>query len=267
MAASKRRSHGIQATKVGERRSIAECALLRLTERVGDGVSSDAGDGGLRVLKDLSVLDVEALDLAHARAGADELRDDSHLGLGVESCARSVEVLNAHAVAVEVAAVLVANALVAIGAVAAVDAGAGYETSALAGVGRVGGGNRVSLPNVHLGAAGAEFARAGVGVVGGRDPAVVVGLAVDPLDVVGALGVAVSCGESVCGCKSNGLNLPVPYLAPALLLPLFRPPSAAISTKYRAPFRPQGRLETSTSKVNSLLMRLNIWYLVSVSMR
>lgn len=41
---------------------------------------------------------------------------------------------------------------------------------------------------------------------------------------------------------------PVPYFAPALLPEcLARPPSSSISTKYKAPFKPQGSCETSTS--------------------
>lgn len=118
--------------------------------------------------------------------------DDGHFGFGVEGGAGPVEVLHPHAVAVEVAAVLVANALVAVVAVAAVGAGAGYETGTLAGVRGVGCRDGVGLPDVHLGAAGARGAGAGVGVVGGWGPAGAVGLAVDPLDVVRALGVAVS---------------------------------------------------------------------------
>ena len=43
-----------------------------------------------------------------------------------------------------------------------------------------------------------------------------------------------------------------------LLGNLDKPPSWSISTKYRAPFNPHGRLETSTSKVNSLFLSLNI---------
>lgn len=42
------------------------------------------------------------------------------------------------------------------------------------------------------------------------------------------------------------------------------PPSASISEKYNAPLRPQGRAETSTSKVNSWFNGLNIWYSVSL---
>ncbi|KAH8628406.1 exoglucanase [Alternaria alternata] len=45
---------------------------------------------------------------------------------------------------------------------------------------------------------------------------------------------------------------PVPYLAPALLVEyFFNPPSASMETKYKAPLKPHGRFDTSTSKVCS----------------
>ena len=78
-------------------------------------------------------------------------------------------------------------------------------------------------------------------------------LSVDELDIVWALSIAVTG-------TIFGTGLVAEYLE--------RPPSAAISEKYKAPFKPQGRLETSTSKVNSLLFGLNNSYLLSeLSMR
>jgi hypothetical protein len=192
VTASKRCAHTVETTKSSEGVVVAEGSLLVLAEAVSDGVSAGAGDGGLRVLVNFAVLDVEALDLGQAGAGADKLRNDGHLLLGVEGGAGAVEVLHTHAVAVEVAAVLVADALVAVIAVTAVGARASNDTRALAGVGSVCGRDAVSLPDVHLSAAGASGAGTGVGVVGVGDPAGGVGLAVDPLDVVRALGVAVS---------------------------------------------------------------------------
>ena len=66
-----------------------------------------------------------------------------------------------------------------------------------AGVGREGLALAVGLPDVHLRAAGAEVAGAGVGVVVGWLPVPDVGLSVDPLEVVGALSVAVA-GSVLC---------------------------------------------------------------------
>lgn len=192
VAASKGSSHTVQATEGLERGSVSENALLGIAELLGDGVASDAGDGRVAVLVDLAVLHVEALDFREGGARADELSDDSHLLLGVELHAGAVEVLDAHAVAVEVAAVLVADAAIAVVTVTAVGASAGYETSALARVGSVGSGDGVGLPDVHLSAAGTELAGSTVRVGVRWVPALDVGGAVDPLDVVGALGVAVS---------------------------------------------------------------------------
>ena len=56
-------------------------------------------------------------------------------------------------------------------------------------------GDRIGLPDVHFGAAGAVLAHAAVGI--GSRPADGVGLAIDELDVVRALGVAVT-GPELC---------------------------------------------------------------------
>lgn len=198
VAASKRGTHLVKTTESLERRCVTEGGLLLVTVLLSNRVAADALDGGVGVLEDGSSLDVETLDLGEAGTGADELSDDGHLLGGVEGHAWAVEVTDAHAVAVEVAAVLVANSAVAVVAVTAADVvGALLETSALAGVGSVGSGDGVGLPDVHLGAAGTHLALAGVGVVVGRVPALDVGYTVDELDVVGALGVAVS--SSVLG--------------------------------------------------------------------
>ncbi|KAJ8109446.1 hypothetical protein OPT61_g7451 [Boeremia exigua] len=194
VAACKRGGHAVHAAEVGEGAGVAEDGLLGGAERVADRVASDARDGRVAVLEDFAVLDVEAADLADAGAGADELRDNGHLGLGVELGAGAIEVLHAHAVAVEVTTVLVAHTLVAVGTVTALDLRrAGIKSGVLARVGGVGGRDGVGFPDIHLGAAGTHLAISGVRVVGRTVPALRVGLAVDPLDVVGALGVAVSC--------------------------------------------------------------------------
>ena len=75
-------------------------------------------------------------------------------------------------------------------------------TLGAAGVGGVGGGPAVRFPDVHLGAAGSVLADAGVDVGVGRLPVLHVGLAVDPLDVVRALGVAVA--GAVGGARAVG---------------------------------------------------------------
>jgi hypothetical protein len=192
VAASKRRAHTVEAANGSELVVVAESSLLGLAEAVGDGVAADAGDSGLGVLEHLAVLDIEALDLGQAGARADELGDDGHFLLGVEGGAGAVEVLDAHTVAVEVAAVLVADTLVAVVAITTVGACAGNNTRALAGMGGVGSRDTVGLPNIHLRAAGANGTSTGVSIVGVGDPAGAVGLAVDELHVVGALGIAVS---------------------------------------------------------------------------
>jgi hypothetical protein len=193
VAASKRSTHLVETTNVGEGRSVGKGALLLGAKVVGDGVTGDALDSRVGVLEDGAALDVEALDLRELGAGADELGDNGHLLGAVQSHARAVEVTDTHAVAVEIATVLVAKTTVAVVTVtAAYVVGALLETSALAGMGSVGGGDGVGLPDVHLWAASTDLTLAGVRVVVRRVPALNVGLSVDELDVVGALGVAVS---------------------------------------------------------------------------
>lgn len=220
VAASKRRAHAVQAAELGEGVVVAEGSLLGLAEVVGQGVTGDARDGGVGVLVHLAVLHVEALDLAEAGAGADELGNDGHLLLGVELLAGAVEVLDAHAVAVEVTAVLVADALVAVIAVTTVSASAGCDTRTLAGVGGICGGDGVGLPDIHLSAAGASVTLTSVGVVLGAVPALDVGLAVDPLDVVGALSVTVSYEVSAAEVMDELVKLTSSVLGTGLVVAL-----------------------------------------------
>lgn len=92
------RGHLVETTLLFERVVVAEVRLLLLAELVGDGVSADLGVGGLGGGVDLAVLDPEALDFAEGGAGADELRDDGHLLVGVDGLAGAVEVGDTHAV-------------------------------------------------------------------------------------------------------------------------------------------------------------------------
>ncbi len=85
---------------------------------------------------------------------------------------------------------LVALARVPVIARAAVDAIAAGLLGNLARVRSVGGGVEVGLPDVHLGAAGAVLSGSRAAV--GATPAINVGLAVDELDVLRALAVAVA---------------------------------------------------------------------------
>jgi hypothetical protein len=96
---------------------LVEGGLLGGAELAGDGGTGVAGDDGLGVCDDLAVLDVDAADLVEEAVGAGvELGHDCD-GLGAvdgEAWALAVEVLNALAVGVEVAAVGVAGSAVAV---------------------------------------------------------------------------------------------------------------------------------------------------------
>ena len=108
---------------------------------------------------------------------------------------RTPEVLVSQPVRGEICSVLIANAVITVArvVVAARDRIlAPLLTRSGARMRREGLGVHVGLPDIELHAAGAVFAFAGIGVVAGRLPVFAVGLSVDELDVVRALGVAVA---------------------------------------------------------------------------
>jgi hypothetical protein len=97
---------------------------------------------------------------------------------------------------VVITAVLVASSGVAVVAVTARDfISALNKTRALAGMRSVSSGDRVGLPDVHLGAASTNLAGSSVRVGIRGVPALNIGLSVDELNVVGALSIAVSSTE------------------------------------------------------------------------
>lgn len=171
-------AHALEAAALVEDVGVAEGRLLRVAVLLRHRVAGHARDGALAVGHDLAVLHVEALDLAEGAARLQELRHHRQLLGRVELEAGAVERLVALAVAVEVASVGVAVARVAVGRVGAAArvAAAGVVGRVRARVRRVGRGDGVGLPDVHLGAAGAHVADAGVGVVGRRVPAIDIGL-------------------------------------------------------------------------------------------
>ena len=174
-------AHLRETTEVLERVRVAERGLLRVAERVGDGVVlAHARDVRLRVRDHLPVLHVQPPDLGERARRAVvrrvELRDDGELGRRVDGLAEPQERLVAHPPRVEVAAVLVADAAVAVVTVAAGGARAARLALDVADVRRHGLAVRVRLPDIHLVTAGAVLARARIHVVAGRRPVEDVGL-------------------------------------------------------------------------------------------
>jgi hypothetical protein len=196
VAASKRGSHSVKATLGLEGRGITKDGLLLVAESVSDGVTSNTLDSRVTVGISDTILDVEALDLRESGTGADELGDNGHWLGGVELRAGAVEVGHTHAVAVEITAVLVAETVIAVASVTAGGIGiADLDTSTRARVRSVSRGDRVGLPDVHLGAACTELAGSGVRVRIRGVPALKVGHAVHEFQVVGALGITVAGSE------------------------------------------------------------------------
>jgi hypothetical protein len=146
--------HVGHAALVFERVFVAESLLLRIAEGGCNGVTCDAGDGRVWLGKGRSALDIEALDL-HSVAGADELCDNGELLRCIDRLSLAVEVLDAHAVAIEVTAIGITDAGVAVSrvcAAAAVAVAAGLLYCA-AGVRRHCRADGIRLPDIHLGAA------------------------------------------------------------------------------------------------------------------
>lgn len=198
-------AHLLQATLLVEVIDITESRLLSIAERLGDGVASDASNLGLRVLNDLAVLDIEALDLTEiASRVLEELGDDGELLGGIDGLALTVEGGVTHAVRVEVATIGIAStaiAVVGVGTTARV-ALAHVLVDGGAGVGSESGRDLVGLPDIHLRAASTVVTDTSVGIVGGGIPTLNVTNTVDVLEITGALSVAVTgtvLGTSLVG--------------------------------------------------------------------
>ena len=170
-----RLAHGRETAKFLERVGVAECGLLHVAEVVGNGVERvHARDGRLRVGDDLAVLDVEATNLGERAGGgvvrAHELGDDSELGGSVDRQARPEEGMVAHAPRVEVAPILVTDAIVTVVAFTTIGA---LAASLALDVADVGGHSRtvgVGFPDVHLVTAGPILTGTRVGIIRGAGP-------------------------------------------------------------------------------------------------
>lgn len=148
---------------------VVECGLLLVAECISDLVGDvDAINGGVRVGDGHTVLDVEALDGGECAGigavGSDELGDDGDDLRGVHGPTNTEEGGVAHTVAVEVTSILVADAGVAVITITTVGSLAAGESLTRACVWGVGSGGLVSLPDIHLRAAGSVSSAASVNI-------------------------------------------------------------------------------------------------------
>lgn len=150
---------------------VTEYLFLLVAELCGDRVALHARDGRCWLLNCLASLNVETLDF-HIIASADELCDDSELLGSIDSHAFAIKVLDAHAVSIEVTAVRVAYASVAVSGVCAA-AAVTVAASLFNGAASVGCNcctDGVRFPDVHLSAAGAVTTNASICIVVRRLP-------------------------------------------------------------------------------------------------
>jgi hypothetical protein len=187
---------------------VTEGGLLLGTELLGDRIGfTDASDSSLRVRNDLATLDIETANFSESSVGGvalgEELGNNSERLAGIHSRTLAKEILDTHAVRVEVATILVAHTSIPVSIViAALGTTATSLTRDGARVGSVGRALAVGLPDIHLNAASTILAGTGVGVVGRRLPVEEVCLAVDELHVVGTLSIAITgtiLGASLVG--------------------------------------------------------------------
>ena len=175
---------GGKTSLVGERWGVVEDGDLVSAVVGGDGVvrGGESGDVDVGVLNDDAVLNVDAADLAEGAGSSsvvgEELGDDGELLGGVDGHASTVEGGVAHAEGVEVAAIGVADGVVAAGGSASVvgSAVAARLGTNCAGVRSDGSGVVVGLPDIHLVTAGTVLPSAGVNIAARGIPSDRVGL-------------------------------------------------------------------------------------------
>lgn len=158
--------HVRHSTLVLECVSVPKGCLLSIAELGGDRVTSDTCDSRLAVGYGLAALDIESLDL-HGIAGANELCDDREFLGRVDGLALAVEVLDTHAVAVEIAAIGIANTSITISRVcssAAISVASGLLDSR-ARVRCYRRADGIGLPDIHLGTARSVPTNASIRVV------------------------------------------------------------------------------------------------------
>ncbi|TRY69411.1 hypothetical protein TCAL_15133 [Tigriopus californicus] len=194
-------THGLKTTLLLMIVHITKEILDIGAEIVGDGVIvGHTIEVDLGVFDHLSVLNVLPADfhqisVVRAIIG-DELGDHSHrLGaVHLEAGSLAEEGGVAHAVRGKVTTVLVAHAVVSVtrvvvSAILALTSGGLIHITSVGGVGLA---LAVGFPQVHLHTTGSKVTESGVLVIVGGHPILHIGLAVDPLHVMGTLGITIT---------------------------------------------------------------------------
>jgi len=204
-------AHDLEASALLEGVFVTKECLLVVAELVGDGcVGFEIREFSCRVRDDLAVLDVQA-DNVDERAiggivGGIPLSNDSEGFGGINSKATAEEILNTHAIGVEVTSIFVAHTAISVRSITAcgtITTGLTYDSAYVRSVGRSHG---VRFPHVHFVATRSIFSSSSVGISGVGLPIENIGLSVNELDIVGALGIAVSSTVGSSGLVSRILG-------------------------------------------------------------
>lgn len=178
---------------------VTEDILLLVAELIMNGVVAgvNAGPFGSWGGENSAILDIESSDVNESTAVSsvvsDELSDNGHLPGSINGLSWTIEFPVTHTEGVEIATVLVAVGLVSVLAITAVNGVVtDVNTGSLASVRSVSVGDRVGLPDIHFGAANSELTESGIVIGRGWVPSNNVSLSTNPLDVVWALGIAVT---------------------------------------------------------------------------
>jgi hypothetical protein len=135
---------------------VAKGSLLCIAVSSGDRVSGYAGDGRLAVGDYNAILDVKALDLCHRGSSPNELSDDCKDRVGVDGSTWTIKGSVTLAIRVEVASIWIGGSSIS-GRRVSSTTGVSSASGSCHSVGRVRGesrGDGVSLPDIHLSAAG-----------------------------------------------------------------------------------------------------------------
>jgi len=138
---------------------------------LGNRVSSDTCDLGVRVGNDNAILNIEALDLVESSTSSSgvgkELSDNCEDFVGIDGHSRPVEGLVANTVRIEITSIRIASTAISVRGVSSTACVANTLglRSSIARMRSKSGGDGICLPDIHLSAARSVITNASVDIV------------------------------------------------------------------------------------------------------